>query len=60
MTRYFDLGIHSCPMTTSSPHPQCRFGRGLIWGYRFDHEESVCYFKVTEFNNDRGIAYAYS
>ncbi|KXG47782.1 Tetratricopeptide TPR2 [Penicillium griseofulvum] len=42
---YFDLGTHSFPISTKSRDAQIWFGRGLIWSYAFNHEESFHCFK---------------
>ena len=42
---YFDLGLYSRPVTTSSDEAQTWFDRGLIWSYAFNHEEAVACFE---------------
>jgi tetratricopeptide (TPR) repeat protein len=42
---YFDLGMYSRPVTTSSDEAQTWFDRGLIWSYAFNHEEAVACFE---------------
>jgi len=41
----YDLGSHTCPVTTNSPKAQKWFDRGLIWTYGFNHEEAVRCFR---------------
>ncbi|MDK3072862.1 hypothetical protein QO034_07050 [Sedimentitalea sp. JM2-8] len=45
MDGYYDLGDHSCPVTTRSSEAQMWFDRGLIWTYGYNHEEAVACFK---------------
>jgi len=45
MSDYFDLGDHSCPVTTASTEAQTWFDRGLAWCYGFNHEEAVACFE---------------
>ncbi|WP_170328845.1 hypothetical protein [Ruegeria arenilitoris] len=54
----YDLGSHSCPVTTSSPEAQLWFDRGLVWTYGYNHEEAVvCFQRAAE--HDPGCAMAY-
>lgn len=39
MSDYYDLGMYSRPVTTSSSEAQVWFDRGLIWYYGFSREE---------------------
>ncbi|WP_425046324.1 hypothetical protein [Primorskyibacter sp. S87] len=49
MTDYYDLGVHTCPITTNTPEAQLWFDRGLIWTYGYNHEEAVrCFEKAIE------------
>ncbi|MGR3759345.1 hypothetical protein ACUXV3_04340 [Roseobacteraceae bacterium NS-SX3] len=45
MDSYYDLGSHTCPVTTSSPEAQIWFDRGLIWTYGYNHQEAVACFR---------------
>ncbi|MBJ6371577.1 hypothetical protein [Sedimentitalea arenosa] len=64
MEPYYDLGSHSCPITTAQPEAQLWFDRGLIWTYGFNHEEAiVCFRRAVLADPDCamahwGIAYA--
>ncbi|WP_120635581.1 tetratricopeptide repeat protein [Ruegeria sp. EL01] len=64
MSDYYDLGIYSCPVTTTSPEAQLWFDRGLNWTYGFNHEEAVvCFQRAVEHDPDCamahwGVAYA--
>ncbi|MDU9006393.1 tetratricopeptide repeat protein [Sedimentitalea todarodis] len=64
MSDYYDLGSHSCSITTRSPDAQLWFDRGLIWTYGYNHEEAVvCFQRAVTFDPDCamahwGIAYA--
>ncbi|SEO29297.1 hypothetical protein SAMN04490248_103194 [Salinihabitans flavidus] len=61
---YYDLGTHSCSVTTGSEQAQLWFDRGLIWTYGYNHAEAVtCFQRALE--HDRqcamahwGVAYA--
>jgi tetratricopeptide (TPR) repeat protein len=44
MDSYYDLGNHSCAITTSSPDAQLWFDRGLIWTFAYNHQEAVACF----------------
>ncbi|WP_424984555.1 tetratricopeptide repeat protein [Microbulbifer sp. S227A] len=61
---YYDLGTHSCPVTTASPEAQLWFDRGLVWTYGFNHEEAVaCFQRALAHDPDCamahwGVAYA--
>lgn len=58
MDDYFDLGGHSCQITTSHPDAQVWFDRGLVWSYAFNHEEAVkCFSNAIDI--DPGCAMAY-
>lgn len=60
----YDLGRHSCPVTTSNEAAQRWFNRGLVWTYGFNHEEAVvCFRRALDHDPDCamawwGIAYA--
>lgn len=64
MTDYYDLGEHTCSISTLSAKAQFWFDRGLIWIYGFNHEEAIaCFNKALEHDPDCamahwGIAYA--
>lgn len=64
MTDYYDLGTHSCPITTNSREAQLWFDRGLIWTFGYNHEEAVaCFQKALKHDPDCamahwGVAYA--
>ncbi|WP_170418574.1 tetratricopeptide repeat protein [Ruegeria arenilitoris] len=64
MSDYYDLGTHSCPVTTSSDQAQLWFDRGLVWTYGYNHEEAVvCFQRALEHDPDCamahwGVAYA--
>ena len=58
MTDYYDLGTHSCPITTTSPQAQLWFDRGLIWTYGYNHQEAVtCFRRALEHDPDCAMAY---
>ena len=58
MSDYYDLGIHSCPITTSSPDAQLWFDRGLNWTYGYNHDEAVvCFQRAAEADPDCAMAY---
>ncbi|MGA5037043.1 hypothetical protein ACPCA8_08270 [Streptomyces capoamus] len=62
--RYYDLGDHGRPVTTSSPAAQTWFDRGLNWTYAFHHEEAVRCFEAAAAADpscamaEWGVAYA--
>ncbi|SMO39930.1 hypothetical protein [Ruegeria faecimaris] len=64
MSDYYDLGTHSCPVSTSSPDAQLWFDRGLVWTYGYNHEEAVvCFQRALEHDPNCamahwGVAYA--
>ena len=64
MDDYYNLGSHSCPVTTTSPDAQLWFDRGLIWTYAYNHAEAtVCFNRALEHDPacamaHWGIAYA--
>ncbi len=58
MDDYYDLGSHSCPITTASPQAQLWFDRGLIWTYGYNHEEAVACFRRA-LAHDPGCAMAH-
>ncbi|RMJ26008.1 hypothetical protein PHISP_03145, partial [Aspergillus sp. HF37] len=44
---YYDLGSFTRQATTTSPHAQTWFDRGLVWAYSFNHEEAIrCFQQV--------------
>ena len=58
MSDYYDLGNYSRAVTTQSAEAQCWFDRGLLWGYGYNHDESVaCYKRALEFDPDCAMAY---
>ena len=64
MHDYFDLGDHTCAVSTRSADAQRWFDRGLVWCYGFNHEEAVrCFENTLDADPDCamacwGIAYA--
>lgn len=60
----YDLGTHSCPVTTSSEQAQLWFDRGLVWTYGYNHDEAVaCFQRAVEHDPECamahwGVAYA--
>ncbi|MGV6804591.1 MAG: hypothetical protein ACWA49_10330 [Ruegeria sp.] len=64
MSDYYDLGTHTCSITTRSDDAQLWFDRGLIWTYGYNHEEAVvCFQRALEYDPDCamahwGVAYA--
>lgn len=57
-SNYYDLGVYSRPVTTTSPEAQVWFDRGLVWTYGFNHEEAVhCFEKAAV--HDPGCAMAF-
>ncbi|MEX0368096.1 MAG: tetratricopeptide repeat protein [Ruegeria sp.] len=58
MGDYYDLGSHTCPVTTRSDTAQMWFDRGLTWTYGFNHDEAVrCFEQALE--HDPGCAMAH-
>ncbi|MGI9238168.1 MAG: hypothetical protein ACR2QZ_12270 [Woeseiaceae bacterium] len=61
---YFDLGVYSMKVTTSSREAQTWFDRGLIWVYAYNHEEAILCFERALHEDPNcamahwGIAYA--
>jgi len=56
--KYYDLGRHSRPVTTSSPEAQTWFDRGLVWTYGFNHEEAVyCFEQALRHDPDCAMAH---
>ncbi|MCG8542872.1 MAG: hypothetical protein MJE12_01555 [Alphaproteobacteria bacterium] len=61
---YFDLGVYSRKVTTSSQDAQTWFDRGLAWTYAYNHEEAIaCFEKALEADDSCamahwGVAYA--
>ncbi len=54
----YDLGSHSCPVTTSSPEAQLWFDRGLVWTYGYNHEEAVvCFQRAADHDPNCAMAY---
>ena len=44
MTKYYDLGDYSRPVSTTSADAQIWFDRGLNWSYGYNHAEAIeCY-----------------
>ncbi|WP_171129750.1 MULTISPECIES: hypothetical protein [unclassified Ruegeria] len=64
MSYDYDLGTHSCLVTTSSHEAQLWFDRGLVWTYGYNHDEAVaCFQKAVEADPNCamahwGVAYA--
>ena len=55
---YFDLGIYSCPVTTTSAEAQCWFDRGLNWTFGYNHDEAVrCFEKAVAADPECAMAY---
>ncbi len=60
----YDLGTHTCPVTTNSAQAQIWFDRGLIWTYGYNHGEAeACFARALEADPDCamahwGVAYA--
>lgn len=58
MSYDYDLGGHTCPVTTSSAEAQLWFDRGLVWTYGYNHDEAVaCFQQATK--ADPGCAMAH-
>ena len=58
MSDYYDLGTYSRAITTTSPEAQLWFDRGLIWGFAYNHDESVaCYKRALEHDPECAMAY---
>src|SRR5262249_51082564 len=58
MIAYYDLGLHSRPVTTKSADAQTWFDRGLLWCYGYNHEEAVrCFRKAAEHDPACAIAH---
>lgn len=54
----YDLGTHSCPVTTASTAAQTWFDRGLVWTYGYNHDEAIaCFERVLA--EDPGCAMAH-
>lgn len=64
MDDYYDLGVYTRSVTTSSPAAQLWFDRGLNWLFGFNHAEAIkCFGKALEHDAGCpmarwGIAYA--
>lgn len=55
---YYDLGSHSCPITTPAPAAQLWFDRGLVWIYGFNHQEAIaCFHRALAHDPDCAMAY---
>jgi len=55
---YFDIGGYSREITTTSPHAQLWFDRGLIWTYSYNHELAIeCFQKALEYDSRCAMAY---
>ena len=55
---YFDLGVYSRKVTTTSDEAQTWFDRGLRWTYGFNHEEAAeCFRKAIAADPGCGMAY---
>ncbi|WP_170514508.1 tetratricopeptide repeat protein [Ruegeria atlantica] len=58
MGDYYDLGTHSCPVSTTSAEAQLWFDRGLVWTYGYNHDEAVvCFQRAAEHDPDCAMAY---
>ncbi|CUJ88006.1 Tetratricopeptide repeat [Ruegeria denitrificans] len=58
MGDYYDLGTHSCPVSTASAEAQLWFDRGLVWTYGYNHDEAVvCFQRAAEHDPDCAMAY---
>ncbi len=58
MSDYYDLGTHSCPVSTSLAEAQLWFDRGLAWTYGYNHEEAVvCFQRAAEHDPNCAMAY---
>ena len=58
MSDYYDLGTYSRGITTASSEAQLWFDRGLIWGFGYNHDESVaCYKRALEHDPECAMAY---
>ncbi len=64
MSYDYDLGTHTCPVSTLSAEAQLWFDRGLVWTYGYNHDEAVaCFQKAVEHDPacamaHWGVAYA--
>ncbi|MES0861090.1 hypothetical protein ABLN87_01880 [Ruegeria sp. SCPT10] len=64
MSYDYDLGSHTCPVTTSSAEAQQWFDRGLVWTYGYNHTEAVACFEKAVAHDPNcamahwGVAYA--
>jgi len=55
---YFDLGVWSRPVSTSSAAAQTWFDRGLNWNYGYNHAEAeACYRKAVAEDPNCAMAY---
>ncbi len=58
MDSYYDLGHHSCPITTSSSDAQLWFDRGLVWTFGYNHQEAVaCFNRALTHDPDCAMAH---
>ena len=56
--KYFDLGVHTWPITTSSEAAQYWFNHGINWCFGFNQEEGlVCFRKALEYDPECAMAY---
>ncbi|MEX0348542.1 MAG: tetratricopeptide repeat protein [Paracoccaceae bacterium] len=64
MSYDYNLGTHSCPVTTRSDEAQLWFDRGLTWTYAYNHDEAItCFERALEHDPECamahwGVAYA--
>jgi tetratricopeptide (TPR) repeat protein len=55
---YYDLGIHTRTISTTSANGQRRFDRGLVWAYASNHEEAArCFEKAIDADTACAMAY---
>ena len=58
MSDYYDLGPYQRLVSTKSKDAQMWFGRGLMWCFGYNHDESVaCFQKAVEADPDCAIAH---
>ncbi|WP_171124816.1 MULTISPECIES: hypothetical protein [unclassified Ruegeria] len=58
MSDYYDLGTHTCTVTTASAEAQLWFDRGLVWTYGYNHDEAVaCFQRAVEADPNCAMAH---